>query len=538
MRLAYWMYQGTAHYGIGRIANSLRNIHAVFHAPQGDAYINAVFAMLERTPAFPPLTTSVVSGRDLAQGNLRLPETLQAIDQQLHPELIVVAASCSTTLLQENLEVAAESADISAEVLIYDVNPYRVQEVAAADGLFTELVRRYATATPLTTQPSVNILGPASMGLHARHDLTALRRMLQTLGVQVNVVAPWGATLDDLRRLPAAWLNIAPYRELGQQAAQVLHEQFGTPSLCDAPIGVQPTLAWLHQLVEQLNSVGSKQNNPSEVMLPPLTAFSLDGLSTPSSVPWFVRTADMESFSRRRMFVFGDATHVAGMTRFLHDELGTQICGAGTYLPDQADWLREQLAEYVDDLLVTEEFQVTAQRIEELQPDLVCGTQMERHTARKLGLQCMVIAPPMHIENHPLSYRPFLGFDGADVIADQIYMTSTLGMEQHLIDMFGDAGLEVPPMPETEPVLPLVDPVLPAVPLTEESPTPAAPVKGAPLADDEPVEWQPDAEAMMKKIPFFVRNKARRNIEQYARAQGYRVITTQIVLEAREHVGG
>jgi len=67
---------------------------------------------------------------------------------------------------------------------------------------------------------------------------------------------------------------------------------------------------------------------------------------------------------------------------------------------------------------------------------------MERHTAHRHDLNCMVIAPPTHIENHLLAYRPFLGFDGADVIADEVYTTCTLGMEKHLIDMFGDAGLE------------------------------------------------------------------------------------------------
>jgi hypothetical protein len=50
MRLALWMYQGTAHHGVGRIANSMRGVHAVFHAPQGDDYVNPIFTMLERTP--------------------------------------------------------------------------------------------------------------------------------------------------------------------------------------------------------------------------------------------------------------------------------------------------------------------------------------------------------------------------------------------------------------------------------------------------------------------------------------------------------
>ncbi|NTW97907.1 MAG: ferredoxin:protochlorophyllide reductase (ATP-dependent) subunit B, partial [Oscillochloris sp.] len=292
MRLAYWMYEGTAHHGVGRVMNSMRNVHAVFHAPQGDDYVSTIFTMLERTPSFPAMTTSVVSGTDLARGTIRLPETLRQVEQKLHPELIVVVASCSTVLLQENLEVAAASANLDAEVLVYDANPYRMQENLAAESLFSELVRRYAAPQPLTDQPSVNIIGPASLGFHVRHDLTSLRRMLGTLGVRINVVAPWGATVGDLRRLPAAWLNIAPYRELGARAADYLEDQFGTPALREAPIGVQPTLRWLNALVEALNEIGARRNAPV-IRMPHLTAFSLDGMSAPSAVPWFARTADM-----------------------------------------------------------------------------------------------------------------------------------------------------------------------------------------------------------------------------------------------------
>jgi len=80
VRLALWMYEGTAHHGVGRIANSMQGVHAVFHAPQGDDYVNPIFTMLERTPEFPQMTTSVVSGRDLAQGTIRLADTLRQVE--------------------------------------------------------------------------------------------------------------------------------------------------------------------------------------------------------------------------------------------------------------------------------------------------------------------------------------------------------------------------------------------------------------------------------------------------------------------------
>ncbi|WP_031461184.1 ferredoxin:protochlorophyllide reductase (ATP-dependent) subunit B [Chloroflexus sp. MS-G] len=544
MRLAYWMYEGTAHHGVGRIANSMRNVHAVFHAPQGDDYVNAIFAMLDRTPNFPAMTTSVVSGTDLARGTIRLPDTLRQVEERVHPDLIVVVASCSTILLQENLEIAAQHAGLQCDVMVYDANPYRMQEIVAAESLFTDLVKRYAQPQPRTERPTVNILGPASLGFHARHDLISLRRMLKTLGLEINVVAPWGASIADLRRLPAAWLTIAPYRELGLRAATYLEEQFGVPALLDAPIGVQPTLRWIERLRELLAQAGA------EIPMPPLTAFSLDGMSAPSAVPWFARTADMDSFSGKPAFVFGDATHVVGITRFLRDELGMPIAGAGTYVKHQADWVREQLTGYVDDLLVTDEFQTVANRIAELRPELVCGTQMERHTARRYDLNCMVISPPTHIENHLLAYRPFLGFDGADVIADEVYTTCTLGMEKHLIDLFGDAGLDLPEKREgvavAEPA-PVAPPVESSKPLAESpvavavtsAPAPSQTSPAAVTSAPAPVDpvWAADAEAMLKKVPFFVRGRVRGNVEKYARQRGHAVITAEVLLAAKEELG-
>jgi light-independent protochlorophyllide reductase subunit B len=220
------------------------------------------------------------------------------------------------------------------------------------------------------------------------------------------------------------------------------------------------------------------------------------------------------------------------------------IVGAGTYLLKEADWVREQLQGYVTDeqFLATDEFQQVAARLADLRPELVCGTQMERHTARRYDLNCMVIAPPTHIENHLLAYRPFLGFDGADVIADEVYTTCTLGMEKHLIDLFGDAGLEEA---ETAPVGngALAPPVERAEPVAHAAPARASANGGAVAVAPPPVQtvstpvWTHEAEAMLKKVPFFVRGRVRANVEKYARERGHAEITADVLLSAKEALG-
>jgi light-independent protochlorophyllide reductase subunit B len=47
--------------------------------------------------------------------------------------------------------------------------------------------------------------------------------------------------------------------------------------------------------------------------------------------------------------------------------------------------------------------------------------------------------------------------------------------------------------------------------------------------------WDAGAEKELKKIPFFVRGKARRNTEKYATERGISVITTETLYESKAY---
>lgn len=56
---------------------------------------------------------------------------------------------------------------------------------------------------------------------------------------------------------------------------------------------------------------------------------------------------------------------------------------------------------------------------------------------------------------------------------------------------------------------------------------------------DEPmpkakIRWTPEAEAMMKKVPFFVRPLAKRKTEEAARERGLDEITVPLLEELRD----
>jgi light-independent protochlorophyllide reductase subunit B len=66
---------------------------------------------------------------------------------------------------------------------------------------------------------------------------------------------------------------------------------------------------------------------------------------------------------------------------------------------------------------------------------------------------------------------------------------------------------------------------------------PEAPEAAAILVAERPVVWSEAAEKELKKIPFFVRGKARRNTERFALDHGLTDITVDTLYDAKAHFG-
>jgi light-independent protochlorophyllide reductase subunit B len=59
--------------------------------------------------------------------------------------------------------------------------------------------------------------------------------------------------------------------------------------------------------------------------------------------------------------------------------------------------------------------------------------------------------------------------------------------------------------------------------------------KGSAPAEGATLIWLAEAERELRKIPFFVRGKARRNTETYAARKGLHEVTLDTLYEAKAH---
>ena len=222
MKLAYWMYAGPAHIGTLRVASSFKNVHAIMHAPLGDDYFNVMRSMLERERDFTPVTASIVDRHVLARGSQeKVVENITRKDKEERPDLIVLTPTCTSSILQEDLQNFVDRAAIESEsdVILADVNHYRVNELQAADRTLEQVVKFYfekarktnSLQLEKTEKPSANIIGIFTLGFHNQHDARELKRLLNDLGIEINEVIPEGGSVTNLRNLTKAWFNLVPY---------------------------------------------------------------------------------------------------------------------------------------------------------------------------------------------------------------------------------------------------------------------------------------------------------------------------------------
>lgn len=190
MKLAYWMYAGPAHIGTLRVTSSFKNVHAIMHAPLGDDYFNVMRSMLERERDFTPVTASIVDRHVLARGSQeKVVENITRKDKEERPDLIVLTPTCTSSILQEDLQnfVNRATMETNSDVILADVNHYRVNELQAADRTLEQIVRFYIEKakkqgnlnTIKTTKPSANIIGVFTLGFHNQHDSRELKRLLK-----------------------------------------------------------------------------------------------------------------------------------------------------------------------------------------------------------------------------------------------------------------------------------------------------------------------------------------------------------------------
>jgi light-independent protochlorophyllide reductase subunit B len=506
MKLSVWTYEGPPHVGAIRVATGMEKVHLVLHAPQGDTYADLLFTMIERRNHRPPVTYTTFQARDLGSDTASLfkKACIEAYER-FKPELLLVGASCTAELIQDDPGGLAETLGLPVPVVPLELPSYQRKENFGADETFFQIVKTLSRPLEKTSEITCNLLGPTALGFRHRDDVLEMTKLLNSMGIKVNVCAPYGAAPKDIELISQAHFNVLMYPETGEMACRYLERTYSQPFTKTVPIGVGAISDFVKEVSE-------------------IVEINASDADTYSQLPWYSASVDSTYLTSKRVFIFGDGTHAMTAARIARDEIGFEVVGLGCFNRELARPMRKFAATFGLDALISDDYLEVEKHIQAVAPELILGTQMERHIGKRLGIPCAVISAPVHVQDFPARYSPQMGPEGANVIFDTWVHPLVMCLEEHLLTMFReDFEFHDEAGPSHH---------------AAHSPGQKNELEVAEAADsisENRLIWLKDAERELKKIPFFVRGKARKNTEKYAENKGFSEISIETLYEAKAH---